>query len=134
MQTKSACVLFRAQKKRAEARLLFDLSPLYGNYVYGAKFAAVFGIGFCFKRNFLPFFQSAETLRLNCREVYENIVAALVVGNKTITLSVVEPFNSFAHIQPPKMRTEKICNRITGLANTDSIIAIRARNVNLINK
>lgn len=85
-----------ALKKRTEVRF-FSYAYLYGHYIYGTKLTAVLGIGLSFKRHLLPFLQSAETFRLNCREVYKNIVATFVIGQKTITLAVVEPFNSSVH-------------------------------------
>ena len=62
------------------------------------QLAAVLGIGLRFKRDLLPLFQRSETLRLDGREVHEHIVSPLIVGNKAIPFSVVEPLNSSVHL------------------------------------
>lgn len=81
-------------------RLFLGVLPFLRNryYVYSAKFAAVFGIGLGFESYLLPFLQRAESLRLNRREMHENVLSALIVGNKTVAFSVVEPFYSSVHL------------------------------------
>ena len=90
-----------AKKKKTHARRRFFPTLRYRHNVDCAKFPAVFRIGFGFKSHLLPFFQCAETLGLNRREMYENIVSAFVVGNKSIALSVIEPFYSSVHFTIP---------------------------------
>lgn len=75
----------------------FNLRRLYGHYVHGTKLTAVLRIGFGLERDFLPFLQSAEALRLDSREVNKDIVPTFIVGYESITLTVVEPFNSSVH-------------------------------------
>lgn len=83
-------------------RFDFGATVLRNGYdINGAKFSAVLGIGFRLKCDLLPFFQRAETIRLNCGEMYENIVSALVIGNESVSFAVVEPFNSSVHDIPP---------------------------------
>ncbi len=69
----------------------------YGNHVDRTKLSAILGIGFCFKCDFLPLFQSAEALRLNGGEMHKNVVATFVIGNESISFSVIEPFNCSVH-------------------------------------
>lgn len=46
-----------------------------------------------FKLHLLAFLQGFETIHLNCREVSEEIFAAIVRSNEAETLGVIEPFN-----------------------------------------
>ena len=75
--------------------MLFALNN--GNDVYSTKLTAVLGIGLRFKRDFLPFLQSAEALHLNLRVMHEDVLTALVIGNKSVTFSVAEPLNCSIH-------------------------------------
>lgn len=45
-----------------------------------------------FELNLLAFFERSESVALDCREVHEDVVAALAL-DETITLSVVEPLD-----------------------------------------
>lgn len=89
----------REHKKR---RIRFeDASFFFSGNRYDidcAKFSAVLGIGFRLKRHLLPFFERAETFRLDCREVDKNIVPALIIGDETVPFTVIEPFYSSVHL------------------------------------
>ena len=47
-----------------------------------------------FKADLLAFFERLETAHVDCGKMCEQILAAIVGGNKSKTLCVVEPFNS----------------------------------------
>lgn len=67
-----------------------------GTNVDSAQLIGVLGIGLGLKLNLLALGEVLEALDLDGREVNENVVAAVVVGNKAIALTGVEPFNSSA--------------------------------------
>ena len=86
----------RHKKTRRHRARLFSGVPLFLRYGYNVdstKLTAVFGIGLGFESNLLPFFQRTESFRLNCGEMHEYVVSALVGGNETVSLTVVEPSN-----------------------------------------
>lgn len=60
--------------------------------VNSAKFAAVFGILFNVKSNFLTFCKSFEAVGYDSGEVNEDIFAVFIAGNKAETFLVVKPF------------------------------------------
>ena len=60
---------------------------------------AVLGIGLGVKSYLLTLGQGLEALYLNGGEVYENVVATLVIGNKAVALLSVEPlYRTFIHV------------------------------------
>ena len=80
-----------------ERRVLQNFLYLLRLYINSAKFFRIFGIGFDFKRNFLTFFQSSVPFRNDCGEMYEYVIAAFVVGNKTIPLFCIKQIGR-AHV------------------------------------
>lgn len=60
-------------------------------YVDRAKFCAVLGIRLSVKRYLLTLGKRFEAFDLNCGEVHEHIVTAVVVGNEAIALFRIEP-------------------------------------------
>ena len=70
--------------------LLFELEF---NYVNSAKLLAVLRILLGIEGNFLTLFQSLEALAYDSGEVNEYIVAAVVVGNKSVAFLRIEPLN-----------------------------------------
>ena len=46
-----------------------------------------------FKRDFLPLFQGLEAIHLDCRKMGEQVVAAIIRGDESVTLGIVEPFD-----------------------------------------
>ena len=64
-----------------------------------SELCAVLGIGLGVKSNLLTLGQGLKALNLNGGEVYEYIVATLVIGNKAVALLSVEPLNcTFVHV------------------------------------
>ena len=57
------------------------------------KLLAVLRILLSIESNLLALFESLEAFAYDCREVYEYIIAAVVVGNKSVALFRVEPLN-----------------------------------------
>ena len=70
--------------------LLFELEF---NYVNSTKLLAVLRILLGIEGNFLTLFQSLEALAYDSGEVNEYIVAAVVVGNKSVAFLRIEPLN-----------------------------------------
>ena len=61
--------------------------------VYSTKFLAVLRILLCLEGNFLTLFKSLVAFTYDCGEVYENIIATVVVGNEAIAFLCIEPLN-----------------------------------------
>ena len=71
----------------------FLIGKLALNYVYSAQLLAVLRILLGIEGNFLTLFQSLEALAYDSGEVNEYIVAAVVVGNKSVAFLRIEPLN-----------------------------------------
>jgi hypothetical protein len=67
---------------------------LEGTYVNSSELSRVLGIGLGLELYLLTLGQILEALAEDSGEVYENIVAAIVIGNEAVALSGVEPLNS----------------------------------------
>jgi hypothetical protein len=74
---------------------------LFRTDVNRSELSAVLGIGFGIKADLLAFVQGFETLGHDCGEMYENIAAAVVVGDKSESLFIVEPLDCTFHKAPP---------------------------------
>ena len=70
--------------------LLFELEF---NYVNSAKLLAVLRILLCVESNLLALFKSLEAVAYDCGEVYEYVVAAVVVGDESVAFLRIEPLN-----------------------------------------
>lgn len=71
----------------------FLIGKLALNYVYSAQLLAVLRILLGIEGNFLTLFQSLEALAYDSGEVNEYVVAAVVVGNKSVAFLRIEPLN-----------------------------------------
>ena len=71
----------------------FLIGKLALNYVYSAQLLAVLRILLGIEGNFLTLFQSLEALAYDSGEVNKYIVAAVVVGNKSVAFLRIEPLN-----------------------------------------
>ena len=63
-------------------------------YIYSSHLCAVLGVRLNIKGHLLTFLECLVTLALDNREMNEDIVSALVVGNKSVSLFSVKPFYS----------------------------------------
>lgn len=61
-------------------------------HIGGSEFAAVFGISFDIKSDPLTFGQGFEAIAGDAGKMDENIVAAIIIRDKTKALCFVEPF------------------------------------------
>ena len=61
--------------------------------VYCTELLAVLRILLGIEGNLLALFKSLEALAYDCGEVYENVVAAVVVGNESIAFLRIKPLN-----------------------------------------
>jgi hypothetical protein len=60
-----------------------------------------------FKPDFLALLEGLETIHLDCREVSEQILAAIIRSDEAETLGIVEPFdNACRHEMPFKKYRE----------------------------
>ena len=69
------------------------LFELEFNYVNSAKLLAVLRILLCVESNLLALFKSLEAVAYDCGEVYEYVVAAVVVGDESVAFLRIEPLN-----------------------------------------
>jgi hypothetical protein len=76
---------------------------------------AVLGVSLRIERNLLAFRQRLETVALDGREMHEHILTTVVIGDKSETLILIEPFHSTViHQQvPPKKVLLKSANKKT---------------------
>ena len=61
------------------------------NHVNCSQLCAVLGIGLGIKSNLLTLVERSESLGLNCGEMYENVIAAVIVGDEAVALLCIEP-------------------------------------------
>ena len=61
--------------------------------VYCTELLAVLRILLGIERNLLTLFQSLEALAYDCREMYEYVVAAVIVGDESVAFLRIEPLN-----------------------------------------
>ena len=54
---------------------------------------AVLRVGLGLKGDLLAFVQRLEAVALNCGEMYEYVLAALIVGDEAVALFCVKPFD-----------------------------------------
>lgn len=81
---------------------VLQLQLSYNSNVGSANLAAVLRIGLGVKSNLLAFLKGLEALSIDSGEVYENLLAGCIVGDETITLLSVKPFNcTVIHVVPP---------------------------------
>lgn len=77
---------------------------LQGTNVDSANLAAVAGVGLGVKRDLLTLGEGLEALGDDRGEVDENILAAIVVGNKAEALFRIEPFyGTLIHLSVPPL-------------------------------
>lgn len=69
------------------------LFELEFNYVNSAKLLAVLRILLCIESNLLALFKSLEAFAYDCGEVYEYVVAAVIVGDESVAFLRIEPLN-----------------------------------------
>lgn len=85
-----------------QVRILFAvIDILHSNNIYSTKLLGILRILLGLERNLLALFKSLKAFALNSGEMYEYILAALIVANETITLLSVEPLNCTSHEPVP---------------------------------
>lgn len=74
---------------------------LHSNNVYRSQLLGILRILLGLERNLLTLFKSLEAFALDCRKMYEYILAALIIANEAITLLSVEPLYCTSHEPVP---------------------------------
>ena len=77
--------------------LLYPIRKLERLYVYCAQLALSL-VHFFLELNLLAFLQRSVAIGLDCREMYEYILAAFVVRQESIALFCIKPFNFACHL------------------------------------
>ena len=70
---------------------------LFGNHVDSSELAGILGIRLDLEADLLTLVESSEAVCYDSGEMHENIVAALVVSDKSKTFFCVEPFDCTLH-------------------------------------
>lgn len=92
------------QKTGAKAPAWLHKNGLYGHDVDGAQFACVLGVLLNVIVDLLTLGECFETVGHDAGKMHKDILAAIIVGDKTIAFAFVEPFYcSAVHVEPPKI-------------------------------